>query len=312
MTEPPLTILRSGERYERTTIQRQFGLGSLDARVFIGRDGAAVLLGEATELLGDSDEYDFRGEWPALGESALTGSNLAVIEFSPNLHLFAHDGDSYIYRGRFGCVGQQSRLLSRDGLATRGIVFRLVRAESSNRHAAADGGELRLDEVSTLGPIQLVAGAFEAETDPAQRRLLLEKALGGHRALIKDLVQALRQDPSARCYEDARSYDLLVRWPDIDLLVEAKTMEGDSVSRVRLGLSQLLEYSYRLHVGHGISASLALAFDRPLEGPPWLEPFLEADREITLIWRAPNGFIARGPVAAILEARSNDFDNAAS
>jgi hypothetical protein len=131
--------------------------------------------------------------------------------------------------------------------------------------------------------------------------VLLEKALVGHRDTLLRLSASLVRGCTQ--YEDPGSIDLLVkcasnRW----LLVEVKTIGGNSVGVVRRALGQLYEYQYRLRPERRVNLTLAICFAKALTTPSWLLPFLTDDRAINVLWPTENGFEIHGPDTEWLRA----------
>ena len=75
-----------------------------------------------------SDAYRYYGEWSGTGDMTFTGGNQAIVDRSPELHLFTKTHAGHIYAGRFSC--RRSELVPgyRDGKQWTAIVFDLVRA----------------------------------------------------------------------------------------------------------------------------------------------------------------------------------------
>ena len=282
--------------YSLAEIARMFRLEHSEGRVLLSSDGNdAVLLhdpaGHEVEGL-PLDTVEFVGEWPEEGPMDITGSNLAILTRSPNLHVFVARGPRWQYFGRFTYLRDEFRLLLRGDRAQRGLVFTLGRTDPPL--APVSAAEVASPTTIELSPVRspdravVDSNAFRTAGNATERQLLLEKALGGHRSLVADLVSAFTAVHSPQCLEDPRSLDLLVRWEDgRAALVEVKTLEGDHAGKIRLAVSQLLEYAHRLRKDHGVSAAhMILAVDRAPVGPPWLATYLLNDRQLAVIWRS--------------------------
>lgn len=157
--------------------------------------------------------------------------------------------------------------------------------------------QLVLPEKVTVSP-----EAFNKTTPAADRRVLLEKALAGHRETLISLSRTF----AGKCdqYEDRTSIDLLLRFSvRRGLLIEVKTLGGNPVETARSALAQIYEYRYRLDSPRKYGLRLAVCFDRPLGGPSWLLPFLTNDRGINVLWPLDSTFVIRGPDAGWIRRR---------
>jgi hypothetical protein len=74
-----------------------------------------------------TDRYLYYGEWSGTGDMTFTGGNQAILDRSPEIHLFTKTGGGHQYQGRFACEGWDHVPASRDGRPWQAIVFRLVR-----------------------------------------------------------------------------------------------------------------------------------------------------------------------------------------
>ncbi|MCY3839760.1 MAG: hypothetical protein OXH09_14085 [Gammaproteobacteria bacterium] len=80
------------------------------------------------------------------------------------------------------------------------------------------------------------------------------------------------------------------------LLFEVKSLSNDNeIHQMRAGVAQLYEYRYREDLD---DVSLWLLFSRKPTKEPWIEHYLEVDRDIRVLWVA-NGEL-RGPSAGSL------------
>ena len=79
--------------------------------------------------------YHFYGEWRGTGDMTLTGGNKAILDRSPELHLFIAAPGGQRYAGQFECLGHEPEKTTRDGREFRAIVFLLKRFghEASDR-----------------------------------------------------------------------------------------------------------------------------------------------------------------------------------
>lgn len=322
MGEENLATLRIGAFYARTALH-DLGLGGERQRgiSYPMLGSHALLFSHApNEEFGYQDGwvdaaqgiYRFSGMWFGNGPMTLTRGNLAIVDRSPNLHLFVRSGTKYRYEGPFECVDYEN-VTGRNpwhGVAESALVFVLRR--SSDAFTSAKVVEhskrtvvrmpVKTGEVSGVRP-----DAFaEAEADPEMRRVLLEKAFGGHRQLVRRLSRAF--EGSASCSEDPRSYDLLVEWTDgVALLIEVKTLPPWTLGRVRSAVGQVLEYEYRLGQDLGVLAPmLALATDRRVT-PGWLFDYLVASRKFTLLYDDGGTLNVSGPHAAELHKRAKNI-----
>jgi hypothetical protein len=73
--------------------------------------------------------YHFYGEWRGTGDMTLTGGNKAILDRSPELHLFIAAAGGQRYEGQFECVGHEPEITTRDGREFRAIVFLLKRVD---------------------------------------------------------------------------------------------------------------------------------------------------------------------------------------
>jgi len=160
-------------------------------------------------------------------------------------------------------------------------------------------GRIHLRELREPKKSAVSLAAFLGSTSPERRRVLLEKALAGHRSTLAYLASAFNA-PCAK-YEDPESIDLLIRCPGRKrILVEVKTVFGDPVSAARRALSQVYEYRYRLGKPRVV---LGICFDRPIDRPDWLLNYLTKDRRINVLWTSGAGFVIKGPEAELFRAQ---------
>lgn len=261
------------------------------------------------------NRYRYSGEWNGAGPMRFTAGNLAIVERSPQLYLFVRDETRYTYRGRYQYVDHEIISAPHDGVDDEAILFRLIEVRSLNSGsptspveeilAAGVTAEIVLRSMKIGAEPSIDPAAFEGPADPARQRALLEKAVRGHRRLLARLAAAFGWS-EARCFEARDSVDLMVTEPGKrSILVEVKTISGNPVGRVRLGLAQIYEYAYRLADKLGPNPILVLAVDGPLETPDWLISYLTQNRGITIIsMDADETLVARGPAAAELAARA--------
>ncbi len=206
-----------------------------------------------------------------------------------------------LQRLRDGVIGAQRQMPKVLSQATMSL------AEAARRYVdepddllaefeAGGSGPVKLQTFRPLPDPQLDPDAYQIDRDAMHQRVLQEKALRGHRETLNRLA-ALLETSGARCDEDPASVDLVARWRDgTALLVEVKTVsEGHDVARIRLALAQVFEYAYRLRNELGGKPILAIALDRPLMGPAWLEPFVTEAMGVNLLWPDQNSFRIRGP-----------------
>jgi hypothetical protein len=74
------------------------------------------------------NRYLYYGEWSGTGDMTFSGGNQALLDRSPEIHLFTRTSNGHEYAGRFACEGSDFVPASRDGRPWTAIVFRLVRA----------------------------------------------------------------------------------------------------------------------------------------------------------------------------------------
>ena len=80
--------------------------------------------------LGGYDAYRYYGEWSGTGDMISNGGNLAIVERSPEIHLFVRVAGGHRFAGRFTCVRQARTPATRDGKEYSALVFTLERAPS--------------------------------------------------------------------------------------------------------------------------------------------------------------------------------------
>lgn len=162
-------------------------------------------------------------------------------------------------------------------------------------------GGIRWEPVGNIAS-QVREGAFRVVSDGESQRLLVNRALRGHFATVQRLKVAV-EATGATTSQGHGSVDLRADWPDeFQLIAEVKTVPGQEVGRVRLGLAQLFEYRFR--AGLPTDTPLLLVFDRRLIGPHWLSSFVTDDRKVNLVWW-DDRFHVRGPDADELIRRIN-------
>lgn len=71
--------------------------------------------------------YHYYGEWSGTGDMTWSGGNKAILDRSPQLHLFIAAPGGHRYEGQFVCLGHEPETTTRDGREYRAIVFRLAR-----------------------------------------------------------------------------------------------------------------------------------------------------------------------------------------
>jgi hypothetical protein len=73
--------------------------------------------------------YHYYGEWSGTGDMTLSGGNQAILDRSPELHLFIAAPGGHRYEGHFECVGHEPEVTVRDNREFRAIVFLLRRLD---------------------------------------------------------------------------------------------------------------------------------------------------------------------------------------
>lgn len=74
--------------------------------------------------------YHYYGEWSGTGDMTLSGGNQAILDRSPELHLFIAAKGGHRYEGQFECLGHVPEVTTRDGREFRAIVFLLKRTST--------------------------------------------------------------------------------------------------------------------------------------------------------------------------------------
>jgi hypothetical protein len=74
------------------------------------------------------DAYVYYGEWSGAGDMSFVGGNKAMLDRSPEIHLFTRVANGHQYAGRFAVERSDTIPASRDGRQWNAIVFRLRRA----------------------------------------------------------------------------------------------------------------------------------------------------------------------------------------
>lgn len=77
------------------------------------------------------DDYRYFGEWNGRLEMTLEAGNQAIIDRSPNIHLFVKSPTEYRYEGRFAYVGHDREWTERDGRSQQALVFSLHRVSDA-------------------------------------------------------------------------------------------------------------------------------------------------------------------------------------
>lgn len=313
MGEEGLAKLQVGELYARKVLHTELALGGeLQRGISYPATGSHVLLFShaPNEEFGYHDGwadqaqgvYRFSGMWFGNGPMELSRGNLAILERSPELHLFVRSGSRYRYEGRFECVDYEN-VTGRNPSsksAKAAFVFVLRRASSPLPAALLQLSEAAVARSKVVPGVTVTvrAEAFQhLEADPDTRRLLLEKALGGHRTLVERLARSFSEG-GAECSEDPRSYDLLAEWSGgLVVLVEVKTLPPWTLGRIRQAVGQLLEYEHRITRVLGIkNPVLALATDRRIE-PAWLLDYLVKVRRMVVLYPEADAICAVGDQA---------------
>jgi hypothetical protein len=74
-----------------------------------------------------SEVYRYYGEWSGSGDMTFSGGNQAIVDRSPELHLFTRTATGHMYAGRFTCRRWDLVPGYRDNHEWTAIVFELVR-----------------------------------------------------------------------------------------------------------------------------------------------------------------------------------------
>lgn len=125
--------------------------------------------------------------------------------------------------------------------------------------------------------------------DAAERAARLEKAHNAHKLLLNKLSATL----AAVGYRatDNSQVDLFASGHGEEWIFEVKsTHEGNMLSQVRNGISQLYEYRYRYRRGSKEVGLCLVLQSAPSEGLDWLADYLNKDRGIAFCWPTPEGF----------------------
>ena len=138
----PLEELRVGRIYRRREVHDGGWGGNRQSGISYPAGGEHVLLfsdpAKAKEH-GYRDRwtpdaiYHYYGEWSGTGDMTLSGGNQAIIDRSPELHLFIAAPGGHQYEGQFECVGYEPEKTTRDGREFRAIVFLLKRFDGEVR-----------------------------------------------------------------------------------------------------------------------------------------------------------------------------------
>jgi hypothetical protein len=131
--------------------------------------------------------------------------------------------------------------------------------------------------------------ASGALVDAAERVARLEKAHNSHKALLNKLAAVLK----ANGYKttDNSQVDLFASGQGEEWIFEVKsTHEGNMLSQVRHGISQLYEYRYRYRRGLPEVELCLVLQSAPADGLGWLADYLRNDRGIHFCWPIPEGF----------------------
>ena len=139
--EQGVADLRRGQKFE-TRRQLSHMVGGTPFRGISYRTGAAhvaVVSGSPSPnrfnyrdrwLDKEKQEFQYYGQWYGCQDMTMTGGNAAIEDRSPHLYLFIHDGDGYVFEGRFRYVSRRTELTVHPDCANqqfKAIVFRLAR-----------------------------------------------------------------------------------------------------------------------------------------------------------------------------------------
>jgi hypothetical protein len=141
-------------------------------------------------------------------------------------------------------------------------------------------------EVGTVSPSEILA-------NPSERAARLEMSHNSHKVLLNKLSIYLR----TRGFKttENKQVDLFATRNGVEWIFEVKsTHDGNMLSQVRHGVSQLYEYRYQHRKGSG-AIRLCLVLQSALDGNlRWVVNYLREDRSIEVCWPVPSGFGTEG------------------
>ncbi|MDA1557011.1 hypothetical protein PDK45_18770 [Bacillus cereus] len=106
-----------------------------------------------------------------------------------------------------------------------------------------------------------------------------------HELIVNELNQVLANQGFLN-YMDKNSVDLFSTKEGKSVIFEVKTLNAKNfMSRIRLGIGQLLEYKYRYQTTNGINPEAYLVINGDFELPEWIEDFLVNFLNVGLILR---------------------------
>ena len=141
--------------------------------------------------------------------------------------------------------------------------------------------------------IRMSERGINAESNPEQRRNLLDKANSIHQSLV-DQIASVIVDKNGRPLEDYNSVDICVS--DIaKIIFEVKSLtKNNATSQMRKAVSQLFEYRWRFRDKFGPETTLCITTDldpRTLLDDDFIQYLIE-DRKIILLWRYDSRLIS--------------------
>ena len=158
-----------------------------------------------------------------------------------------------------------------------------------------------IDDRASMAGKAREAGERHRRALPAETQRKLRTANARHEAVIQHLREAL--EVRGLTVTENRFVDAQCVLPEGgSLLFEVKSLAADNeLSQMRSGIAQLYEYRYREDLEN---ASLWLVFSRKPQQEPWIEHYLEEDRDIRVLW-LDSGEL-RGPSLNVLPRRSTE------
>lgn len=141
--------------------------------------------------------------------------------------------------------------------------------------------------------IRMSERGINAESNPEQRRNLLDKANSIHQSLV-DQIASVIVAQNGRPFEDYNSVDICVS--DIaKIIFEVKSLTvNNATDQMRKAVSQLYEYRWRFRDKFGPETTLCITTDidpRTLLDDDFIQYLIE-DRKVILLWRDSSRLIS--------------------
>jgi hypothetical protein len=147
-------------------------------------------------------------------------------------------------------------------------------SDQATEPTAGDLGEVNLRAYDPGNYGATAVGDPNRKIEAVYSAGLLDRAARLHDAMVV-LIGNIAVARGAAVLDDPKSVDLLIRYRDVEFIVEVKTVAGRSfIGRLRLAIGQLLHYDYRRSLQGAVNRRKVIAIAAKVPDGSWCYAFL--------------------------------------